>query len=377
LLQTLTVGFGFGVQAEVEAAEEPMPPRDKMHLADIVLDDVIVDQGNHGWWTLSILYSVYKNPRRNSYVAHDSFGDDDDDDEDRDDVRDDDRDGKRRNLALERPEQRRKLGIPVDSRHILTKIEGICNNAVQEAINEGVYWAALREVDFGNPDLLLNKHIYYKDEKGIVDCREVGDEYDLLIKYCPIDRPAYGGKLVCPIDPIMVGEPVTPIDENNFPVPDNNMISSIISGSRDPTYPEVIAEHLWEIEWGTREWVGLALMISTVVWTVILSVTAHVIFKRRKTQILWGNALTPNGVDDILKVGWRVYKQPPPQQQQPLQPTEQQQQQFFLQIYDKGQGIGYNDENSVLRGGVEQPQIFAAGPQPFQKPTNQRQQRPA
>merc|ERR1711935_285024 len=94
---------------------------------------------------------------------------------------------------------------------------------------------------------------------------------------------------------------------------------------------------------------------------------------KRKRQYVWGAPLTPTGVDDILNVGWRVYEQSKEGEasgeqqahgdpydydvQQQQQQQFQQQQQLFLQIYDKG-GQGYNDENSMLRGGVEQ-QMFA------------------
>ena len=89
---------------------------------------------------------------------------------------------------------------------------------------------------------------------------------------------------------------------------------------------------------------------------------------------MWGAALTKEGVDELLQVGWRYHEQrlevvpisdgdgghgsgasPVPidtgrQQQE----EELEQPQLFLQIYDKGRGPGYNDENSILRGGIEQ-----------------------
>merc|ERR1712157_240668 len=64
------------------------------------------------------------------------------------------------------------------------------------------------------------------------------------------------------------------------------------------------------------------------------------------------------------KVGWRVTTDPALQDFQQSQELtlddlqqEQQQAQLYLQIYDKG-GEGYNDENSLLKGGVER-QVFA------------------
>jgi len=325
-LQTLTVDFGF--EANVEAEEKLIHT---IYLGDIVLEDVMVHQGRHNWYELWATYTVFKHPQTYSY-------------------------NDRRQRKLE-------MGEPVENQVILAKVEGICNNAIIKSMADGIYWTALRNVDYGNPDLLLAKGIYYSDDKGIIDCKAVGDEYDLAPLYCPIARSQSGNTKKCVVDPIMIGNSSMPVESQDFEVPDNNMVHSVSSGSTDPTYPDVIAESLSDIQWGNREWIGFALMIATVVWTLVLSVTAHLILKRRKTQILWGTALTPNGVDDILKVGWRVYEQP---QQQPSpevdQPPLQHQPQLFLQIYDKGQGLGYNDENSILRGGVEQPQIFGAPP---------------
>merc|ERR1711933_485456 len=122
----------------------------------------------------------------------------------------------------------------------------------------------------------------------------------------------------------------------------------------------VIADSLVEVEWATREWVGLGLMCSTLFTVISLSLIADFVFRRRRRQLLWGAALTHDGVDDILEVGWRIHEQAP--QEQPTagrtpEEVQQQQAQLYLQIYDKG-GEGYNDENSLLKGGVER-QVFA------------------
>lgn len=181
-----------------------------------------------------------------------------------------------------------------------------------------------------------------------------GEEYDLASIFCPIERPEVESIMLCPIEPTMEGAVEgDSLYDDTFPIPADLGSTIIRDGTSEATYPRVIVESFSEIEWGDREWVGLALMISTIVWTIILSLTAHFVFKKRKTQVLWGNALTPGGVDDFLKVGWRVYEQPQfHEAENPPQP------QLFLQIYDKGKGPGYNDENSMLKGGVE-PTMFA------------------
>lgn len=206
---------------------------------------------------------------------------------------------------------------------------------------------------------------------GIADVKGVGDEYNLGELFCPLDRPLDDAGFVCPVA-ALAGSNAYHYDKNRVGIDDKIASMSNDTDCCCGTYPDAIAESIFEIEWGAREWVGFGLMVSTVFSVVILSVTAHLVSQKRQRQVLWGAALTPTGVDDILQVGWRVYEQP--QGQQPLQAQapgdlrdlqhqQQQQQQLqhhqlFLQIYDKGQGQGYNDENSLLRGGVEQ-RLFA------------------
>jgi len=124
------------------------------------------------------------------------------------------------------------------------------------------------------------------------------------------------------------------------------------------TYPEVIADSPLEVEWKTREWVGLGLMAGTIASFVSLSVLSYFVSKRRTQQRLWGAALTHEGVDDLLQVGWRYNTQQQPQQQKQQQQQQQAPPQLFLQIYDKGHGPGYNDANSMLKGGVEQQLLY-------------------
>jgi len=328
--------------------------------------------GRHSWWEVTGIYSVWKQTNKNSFY-----------DEDEDWHKDHDRELHSRESyrVFEKPDerqQRRRLVMPVKNQSILIKIEGICNKAIEQAIENGVYWDALHEVEFMDESLVLDNGIFYMDDKGMVDAQPVGEEYDMSRLFCPVERPKEGTTMTCPedVDTAWMGDSLL---DDTFEVPADFESNIIRDGTSDATYPRVIAETFSEVEWGDREWVGLAVMISTIVWTIILSASAQFIFKKRKTQVLWGRALTPTGVDDFLKVGWRVYEQPQLQQppeadnlQEQLQPQFQQPQ-LFLQIYDKGQGLGYNDENSMLKGGVER-QIFgppaaAVAPQdPQQQP---------
>jgi hypothetical protein len=58
--------------------------------------------------------------------------------------------------------------------------------------------------------------------------------------------------------------------------------------------------------------------------------------------------LTEQGVNDILQVGWK-YKE---------QNTGGQPSKLFLQVYDKSK-LGYDEDNSMLMGGVEQTAVTA------------------
>jgi len=235
------------------------------------LDSVVADFVVNNWWEISATYTVWRNTD----------------------------------------------AAPVNSRAILKKIEGICTHSMKKSMDHHLYWEALTNVKIGDPNLVIPGYIYFADDKGVMDAKDVGDEYDMSNMHCPMNR-TYEDQDEC---------------ENISPL---------------------------EVEWGTREWVGIGLLCSTMFVVVSLSLIANCVNKKRNRQLLWGAVLTHDGVDDILQVGWRIHEQPP-QEQSPggLTPEEVQQQetQLYLHVYDKG-GEGYNDENSLLKGGVEQA-VFA------------------
>jgi len=324
-------------------------------MAKIVLENCVVYAGEQQWWEVSAIYSVWKNPAmKPNFIA------------DRDTER---RPGQRELGGNDKTseEQQRHLEeqtSPVKNQTILKKIERILGIAMDTAIETDVFWGVLQTISYGNQDMVLDRDMVYADEMGMMDVQIIGDEYDMTSKSCRMDRPS--DDETCPED--MMGGPVIgskgpPSDDDQIPQPPGGLDD--MEFKTTGTYPEVIAESLSEIEWGTREWVGLTVLINSIVFTLGLMVSAHVVFERRKKKSVWGTRLTPNGIDDILKVGWRVTEQPSPRQQdenfdddgtQNL--AQEEQQQLYLQIYDKGRGEGYNDENSLLRGGVEQ-ELFA------------------
>jgi len=319
-----------------------MKDLEEEYLAKLFLEHAVVEYSQENWWEVSAIYSVWKNPllRQNSMTSNR------DDDNGARDLREE----SARPMPVEEQRRRRQGYMsPVKGRNILKKIEGICDHAIAESIEEEVYWETLKLINYGNQDLLMTKKKYYTDDKGMVDVKSVGDEYDLSPMFCPYSRPMDDDSLA--------------MDCSATPSPQSYSTA---------TYPYPIANSLSEIQWNIREWFGLGLMISTVLWAVLLPLIALSVKQKRKRQYVWGAPLTPTGVDDILNVGWRVYEQsnegqalgehqahgdPYDYDIQQQQQQFQQQQQLFLQIYDKG-GQGYNDENSMLRGGVEQ-QMFA------------------
>jgi len=125
--------------------------------------------------------------------------------------------------------------------------------------------------------------------------------------------------------------------------------------------------------WGIREWLGLATASFVVVVGSLLTLVASVLGRRQEQKRKWASMLTEEGVNELLQVGWRYHhgqldnavvvdenhsrsnnndaSSPPGSSGQQQQ---QQQQQLYLQIYDRRQSRYYNDNDSLLKGGVEQ-----------------------
>jgi hypothetical protein len=370
-----------GIDDRIPVEKPPVEDREVgNHLAEIFLDSVQIEAVANGWWELSAIYSVWKNRRRR---PHSGTNDDPE--------------------LQELPETLGK-SHPVKSRAILKKVEGICDKAIEKAMEEDIFWETLEVVPYGSQDLVVERNeMYYVNDKGIFDARPVGCEYDVSEWFCPFQRPRDGEESVCSKPNVVPptnckGGPsavlgggggnrddVAP-DKDDTQLPDLPVDYKTFEG----TYPNTIADSLSEIEWMTREWAGFWLMIFTIVWAFVFSVGGHFIKKRRMKHRTWGVPLTHEGVDDFLEVGWRVYEQPQQeqlpkddqalgvapgdphgvQQEQPQQQSQEPQlPQMFLQIYDKGRD-GYNDENSLLRGGVEQ-HMFAPTTPMSQPPPNQ------
>jgi hypothetical protein len=135
---------------------------------------------------------------------------------------------------------------------------------------------------------------------------------------------------------------VSPVgDESNWDVTTGTSITNDTSSSiKATTHPDPLS-----LSWGAREWCGLTLCLSTLFLATILSCCAVLLGRRRSKEQTWGAVFTEKGINDLLQVGWKYHQDH--HQDGTNDP------QLFLQVYDKGK-IGYNDDNSILQGGIEQ-----------------------
>lgn len=92
--------------------------------------------------------------------------------------------------------------------------------------------------------------------------------------------------------------------------------------------------------WDWSRWFGLGIFLFTFLFTCCLIHAAAYRQQRIKEQQLWGNLGTEQGVDELLKMGWKVRGS-------------------HLEVYDKAK-LGYEDDNSMLIGGFEQTSIVNA-----------------
>lgn len=92
--------------------------------------------------------------------------------------------------------------------------------------------------------------------------------------------------------------------------------------------------------WDWRRYVGLILLLGTLFVTICLAQFAGYRKEMRTIHANWGNLATEEGVDELLRTGWK------------LRGTR-------MEIYDK-RNIGYRDDDSMLIGGYEQKEFVGA-----------------
>jgi hypothetical protein len=93
-------------------------------------------------------------------------------------------------------------------------------------------------------------------------------------------------------------------------------------------------------DWDWRRYLGLGLFIGTVSVTLLLTQVAAYRQRLLTRKELWGNLGTEKGVDELLKLGWKVRND-------------------NMEVYDKA-GVGYRDDDSMLIGGFEQKEVVGA-----------------
>ena len=126
-----------------------------------------------------------------------------------------------------------------------------------------------------------------------------------------------------------------------------------------------------EKEWDPIQWLGLTLFLVTLAVVALLTQGSFWYKRRQAEQQLWGiHALTEQGVSELLNVGWRYHYNREPQgaddndnddddddagHPHPLDRSPNGRDnldgQLYLQVFDKAK-LGYNDDNSMLMGGV-------------------------
>ena len=257
---------------------------------------------------------------------------------------------------------------PVQEPDALQDIERTVYETISTSILNDTFWNTLTSLNFGQ-ELVLQRpsydDLYEEDDKGLADCQMIYNEYDLN----PYHEDKNG----------QIEDSWDSDDEESIPS-DGGIWDDNTQPASNATYPDVIAVMPNEIVWSIREYIGLGIMVFGIVFVFLTSLISMKLQQRQQQKIIWGTPiLTENGINDLLQVGWRYtmndndgigqsgdsgeqpqpQTRPQPSSSQPSQPPSSQQQQLYLQVYDKGR-IGYNDENSLLQGGIEQAAVVDA-----------------
>jgi len=86
--------------------------------------------------------------------------------------------------------------------------------------------------------------------------------------------------------------------------------------------------------WDWKRYLGLGMLLGTFFSSGLVMLLASYRQRRLREQQIWGNLATPEGLDEMLKLGWK------------LDGTK-------MEVYDKSKQ-GYVDGDSMLIGGYEQ-----------------------
>ncbi|CAJ1956795.1 unnamed protein product [Cylindrotheca closterium] len=139
---------------------------------------------------------------------------------------------------------------------------------------------------------------------------------------------------------------------DEIPTPNDLGDEEIIS-----TFPTRLSSSSWE----RREYFGLYMMLFTLVFAIVMRFCAarnqRHDSKAQLSPISDSHVLTEEGVNEILKAGWKYQEH-----------STGDDSQLFLHVYDKS-SAGYTKDNSMLMGGVEKMEIDANTPYASVPPT--------
>jgi hypothetical protein len=130
---------------------------------------------------------------------------------------------------------------------------------------------------------------------------------------------------------------------------------------KSPSYSEPLSI---EDGWQVREWFGLGLFLGTLFLAIGLAKLSRFTQRQQSQHAMWGvQFLTEQGVGELLNVGWR-YQEDDHSENGGGGYGGGGGDQLYLQVFDKRK-LGYNDDNSILMGGV----VVPLHPSTFTVPT--------
>lgn len=203
-------------------------------------------------------------------------------------------------------------GEPVGNQRLLGQIETACQQVLNMTVDANKFWTEL----------------LHEDEDGRF-VHQIGEPWS--------------SKYVAAIEAVeKFGAEYELVPDGLFPGgAGDNASMSWGNDKRSQEYSQPLVT-----EWQFREWFGLGMCLLTIVTATLLTAISAQLQRRHVKRDLWGGRLTEQGVGELLNLGWAYHQQE--------QDEDGAAGQLFLQVYNKGK-LGYNDENSVLQGGVQRP----------------------
>eukprot|EP00529_Nitzschia_sp_RCC80_P010100 CAMPEP_0113475716 /NCGR_PEP_ID=MMETSP0014_2-20120614/19269_1 /TAXON_ID=2857 /ORGANISM="Nitzschia sp." /LENGTH=793 /DNA_ID=CAMNT_0000368655 /DNA_START=295 /DNA_END=2673 /DNA_ORIENTATION=- /assembly_acc=CAM_ASM_000159 len=215
---------------------------------------------------------------------------------------------------------------PVSEPRLMDEINEDCATVLWDAIDDGTFLRAVGRSIEHTKDFLFDSNGIVIERYSIDDDQVNEKETVVFLEIRSTDGTASS----------------TPYhgNEEGGIFPDHTSVDERGSG----TFNEPL-----EPEWGVREWCGVALAASTLVFAALLSASASFLSRRQTLHSRWGSMFTEQGVAELLHVGWRYHDDGNMMPETSSAPP-----QLFLQVYDRRKSSFYNEENSMLQGGAEQ-----------------------